>query len=137
MILEIPRLALIPKDEARIAARPREYRCAMIKTKLAALAILLAACAPTAPDGPTNAPQPGDLIAGTGQDTLIEREPDLCHAADYQQYVGQPGTIVPSLFISRDYRVVPFGGIVSQEYNAGRLNFQLAPTGEIARVVCG
>ncbi len=120
-----------------------DNRCAMMTTgKLAtmicATALLLAGCVPLPEEGPPpNAPQPGDLIAGPTNGSLIEREPDLCKAADYQQYLGQPGTVVSTLFISRDYRVVPFAGIVSQEYNAGRLNFWLAETGEITRIGCG
>lgn len=103
-----------------------------------ALTLLLAACvAPGTGVAPSGAQQPGDLIEGAGQDTLVEREPDLCNVADYQTYVGQPGSIVPTLGITRIYRVVEFGGIVSQEYNPGRINFWLAPTGEIARIGCG
>jgi hypothetical protein len=109
-----------------------------MKTRLLALALLLAACAPAVPEAPPpGAPQPGDLIADTGGDSLLEREPDLCRAADYQAYVGQPGTVVQTLVIIRSYRVIEFGGIVTQEYNPGRLNFRLSPEGTIARVDCG
>lgn len=102
------------------------------------LALLLAGCMPVdSQNPPTGAPQPGDLIAGPVDDTLVEREPDLCHAADYQLYLGQPGTLVASLGITRPYRVVEFGGIVSQEYDAGRINFWLTPSGEITRIGCG
>jgi hypothetical protein len=109
-----------------------------MKTRLLALVLLLAACVPPEPGAaPPGAPQPGDLIAGSSGDALVEREPDLCHAADYQQYVGQPGTIVTSLGITRTYRVVEFGGIVTQEYNPGRLNFHLSPSGQITVIDCG
>lgn len=105
---------------------------------LAGAFLLLAACVP--PDDTTERPgdlQPGDLISQPGKDGLVEREPDLCKAADYQQYVGQAGSIVPSLGISRTYRVIRHGDIFTQEYNAGRLNFWLTPSGTIERVVCG
>lgn len=103
-----------------------------------ALLLTLAACVPADPvEAPPGALQPGDLIGGGPDHTLVEREPDLCHAADYQQYLGQPGTIVPSLMITRTYRVVEFGGIVTQEYDPGRLNFRLAPEGQITRIDCG
>jgi len=109
-----------------------------MKTRLLALALLLAACVPPEAGGPPpGAPQPGDLVAGSSGDTLVEREPDLCHAADYQQYVGQPGTIVPSLGITRSYRVIEFGGIFSQIYEPGRLNFRLSQSGQIQRIDCG
>ncbi len=108
-----------------------------MKLKLVAAALLLAACVP-AEDGPdASAPQPGDLIAGGSGEGLIEREPDLCNAANYQQFVGLPGTIVPSLGITRVYRVVEFGGIVTQEYNPARINFWLDPAGTITRIGCG
>lgn len=107
------------------------------KVAAAALALLVA-CEESGPaNPPPGAPQPGDLITGPSQDGLIEREPDLCQAANYQSYVGQSGTIVPTLGITREYRVVPFGGIVTQEYNAGRLNFWLSQLGTIQKVGCG
>lgn len=98
----------------------------------------LAACVPTEPEvPPAGAPQPGDLLGGGSGDTLVEREPDLCDAALYQSYVGQPGTIVPSLGVTRVYRVIEFGGIFSQEYNPSRINFWLSPSGTIDRIGCG
>lgn len=101
-------------------------------------ALALAACAPVESGEPsTNAPQPGDLVDSPLGDRLVEREPDLCKASTYQQYIGQPGTIVPTLGITRVYRVIEFGGIVTQEYNPSRLNFRLSPTGEIQRIDCG
>ncbi len=103
-------------------------------------AVLLAACAEPPPPPaaqPAGAPQPGDLVSGIVGDPLEEREPDLCRAAEHQRFLGQPGSIVPSLGISRRFRVIEFGGIVTQEYDAGRLNFYLAPDGTIQRVVCG
>lgn len=103
-----------------------------------ALVLLLAACVPAEPgDPPPGAPQPGDLVGGGPDHTLVEREPDLCHAADYQQYLAQPGTIVPGLAITREYRVIEYGGIFTQEYNPSRLNFRLSPEGQIAKVDCG
>lgn len=105
---------------------------------LAGALFLLSACvAPEGSNTPGNSAQPGDLIPGKSDGGLIEREPDLCDAANYQQYVGQAGTIVPSLSITRPYRVIRHGDIFTQEYNAGRLNFWLTPSGSISRVVCG
>jgi hypothetical protein len=101
-------------------------------------ALIAAGCAappPAAP--PPGGPQPGDLVSGIVGDPLEEREPDLCRAAEHQRFVGQPGSIVPALGITRRYRVIEFGGIVTQEYDAGRLNFYLSPDGIIQRVACG
>jgi len=103
----------------------------------AALALLLSACLPAVPVDPGPGVQPGDTLEGSGDGLLVEREPDLCHAADYQQYVGQPGSVVPGLRIPRETRVIPFGGIYSQEYVPGRINFWLAPSGMIERIGCG
>lgn len=68
---------------------------------------------------------------------LVEREPDLCHAADYQEYVGQPGTIIDTLDISRSYRIEETGAIVTQEYDGLRINFHLDADGVISKVDCG
>jgi hypothetical protein len=110
-----------------------------MKPHLLAVFLLAVACVPVDDTATTigTGPQPGDLIGGPSGGGLVEREPDLCQAAQYQSYVGQPGTIVPSLGITRVYRVIEFGGIFSQEYNPGRINFWLSPTGEIARIGCG
>ncbi len=109
-------------------------------TTFRALALVagLAACVPSEPqDPPPGAPQPGDLIGGGADDTLLEREPDLCQAAQYQSYVGQPGSVVQTLGITREFRVIEFGGIFTQEYNPGRINFWLNPSGMIDRIGCG
>ena len=103
-----------------------------------AFVLLLAACVPPEPGAPSpGAPQPGDLIGGGPEHTLVEREPDLCHAGNYQQFLGQPGTIVPTLGITRTHRVLEYGAIFTQEYNPNRLNFHLAPSGLITRIDCG
>ena len=94
---------------------------------------VLAACAPVPGPGP-------GLPPGTVEDVtpgLNEIEPDLCKAADYMQYLGQPGTVLQGVDITRVYRVIPDGGIVSQEYSAGRINFWLGPRGDILRIGCG
>ncbi len=106
-----------------------------MKLVIAAAALLaLTACVPTEPTEPQ---QPGDLLTDDPGTVLVEREPDLCHAADYQVYVGQPGSIVSTLGITRTYRVIGYGQIFTQEYNAGRLNFRLNPSGQIVVVDCG
>lgn len=68
---------------------------------------------------------------------LIERTPDLCGLTNYESYIGQPASALQGLRISRPYRVVPQDSIVSQEYNAGRVNFMLDGAGNVASVTCG
>ncbi len=102
------------------------------------MVLALAACEPLPPDNPPpGAAQPGDLTARPGNGGLVEREPDLCKAADFQQVVGQPGTIVATLGITRPLRVIKHGDIITQEYNPARINFWLGPSGRIQRITCG
>lgn len=99
-------------------------------SRFAALALCVA-CAPVPPT---------DLPPGTRVDVtpgLVEIEPDLCRLGDFQQYVGQPGAVLDGVTIARVHRVIPYGGIVTQEYAAGRVNFWLNPAGNIERIGCG
>lgn len=75
---------------------------------------------------------PAQGIAG-----LESRTPDLCGAKEYRQHIGQPGSIVPSLGLSKDYRLVQYRGIVPQDYDPNRLVFQLDASGNISNVDCG
>ena len=70
-------------------------------------------------------------------DGLAERKPDLCKASTYANYVGQPGAVIPTLGITKDYRVVEFRGIEPQEYDPNRIVFRLDGTGLISGVDCG
>lgn len=70
-------------------------------------------------------------------DGLTERKPDLCKASTYSNVIGQPGTVVPTLGITKDYRVVEYRGIEPQEYDPNRIVFRLDSTGNISGVDCG
>lgn len=70
-------------------------------------------------------------------DGLTERKPDLCKASTYAVYVGQPGSVVPTLGIVKDYRVVEYRGIEPQEYDPNRIVFRLDQAGNISGVDCG
>ena len=70
-------------------------------------------------------------------DGLTERKPDACKASTYANYVGQPGAVIPTLGITREYRVVEFRGIEPQEYNPLRIVFRLDGAGLISGVDCG
>lgn len=105
---------------------------------LAALAAL-AGCAPAPAPAPDPVPAvdplpatPVDSISG-----LTSREPDACHAKTYIAALGQPGTVIPGLGITREYRVVEYRGIEPQEYNPLRIVFRLDAAGNIYNIDCG
>lgn len=79
------------------------------------------------------APEPVAGVAG-----LTERKPDLCGATkNYASSVGQPGSVIPTLGITKEYRVVEYRGIEPQEYNPNRIVFRLDAAGTITNVDCG
>jgi hypothetical protein len=107
------------------------------------LTLLLVACAAPEPETISPATPPGiDPVTGLPVDLtpgLNEREPDTCHAADYQYLMGQTEAAVTAAAITdRPTRMVTMGGIVSQEeYNSFRVNFYTDATGRIVRISCG
>lgn len=107
-----------------------------MRLQIVILFVLLAACG-SAPV-PDSAP-PGDDLAGLVDVTpgLNDIEPDHCGASEFDVYLGQPVAVLQGVPITRDYRVIPFDGIVTQEYNAYRINFRLNQRGAIAKVDCG
>lgn len=68
---------------------------------------------------------------------LIKREPDSCGAEGLSGLIGQPEGMLRTVQMPREYRVVPFGALVTQEYNAHRVDIYLDENGLIARVTCG
>ena len=110
-------------------------------TRLTALALsaLLAGCvvAPPPPavvvdPAPVVMPPPVSGVAG-----LQSREPDGCKASTYRTAIGQPGSVIPTLGITRQYRVVEYRGIEPQEYDPLRIVFRLDAAGNIQAVDCG
>ncbi len=107
---------------------------------LALVAAPLAACAPApapvvAPVAVTAPVVPVTPV--TGISGLEERQPDACHAKDYTAALGQPGSVIPSLGITRKYRVVEYRGIEPQEYDSLRIVFRLDQSGNIYNIDCG
>ncbi|MDO5619992.1 MAG: hypothetical protein Q4G24_00830 [Paracoccus sp. (in: a-proteobacteria)] len=88
---------------------------------------------------PYNPPIDGGLapVPVAGGSGLQERQPDLCGASNYASYVGQPGSLVPGLGITKPYRVVEFRGIEPQNYDPNRIVFRLDSSGNIQNVDCG
>ncbi len=99
---------------------------------LALLATLAACTKPPEPD-PVPVYDPNvDVTPGWN-----EKEPDTCHAGDYAHLMGQPASILPSAGISREYRVIAPGSIVTQEYNSARIDISTDANGLIVRMSCG
>lgn len=94
------------------------------------------AAAPMAYPSPT--PVGMDMPApATGISGLTERQPDLCKASTYASSVGQPGSSIPTLGLSRTYRVVEYRGIEPQDYDPNRIVFRLDAAGTITKIDCG
>lgn len=77
------------------------------------------------------------LTAPVTGGALEQREPDTCHAVDYVSALGQPGSVIPNLGISRPINVVEWRGIEPQEYNPQRIVFRLDQAGNIFNIDCG
>lgn len=84
---------------------------------------------PVQPAQPT---MPVEGISG-----LQERQPDLCGAKAYVPYLSQPGSIIPTLGLTKSYRVVEYRGIEPQEYDPNRIVFRLDASGNIFNIDCG
>ena len=116
----------------------------LAKSFLIVLAVALSACggapepepvvlAPSVPGIDPLTGQPVDLTPG-----LNDREPDTCHAVDYQSLMGQTEVEVRAAGITRPTRMVTLTSIVDQEqYDSFRINFHTGATGRIVRITCG
>lgn len=98
----------------------------------------MAAPVAVAPVPPPVVVQPvAQPMAVSGVAGLQSREPDACHAATYRSAVGQPASVIPSLGVTREYRVAEYRGIEPEEYNALRVVFNLDAARIIQSVTCG
>lgn len=104
-----------------------------------AAAALLSGCMPAPAPAPVPAPVALPPIAPVpvADSVFQERQPDLCNAKNYTQYLSQPGSIIPTLGLTSEYRVVEYRGIEPQEYNAKRIVFRLDSLGNIQNIDCG
>lgn len=96
---------------------------------MAVLLLGLVACGPTTDDVVTGDEPP----TPTGPE---ERLPDTCKLTNYEGFVGQPLAAV-TLPAGLNSRIVRPGTILTQEYDAGRVNFHVDETGVITKVICG
>lgn len=105
-----------------------------------ALSALLAGCV-VAPPPPAVVVDPAPVVVPpppvTGVAGLQSREPDGCKATTYRSSIGQPGSVIPTLGITRQYRIVEYRGIEPQEYDPLRIVFRLDAAGNIQAVDCG
>lgn len=106
---------------------------------------LVAAIAPLAACAPATAPAPEPVPAAVvapitpvqGISGLQDREPDLCKASEFVPYLSQPGGTIPTLGITKPYRVVEYRGIEPQDYDPNRIVFRLDAAGNIYNIDCG
>lgn len=93
---------------------------------LAALPLLLAACAPP----------PTQVIVPIVEETPATAPGDTCGASTYQQYVGQtsPQISLPAGTVYRHYRT---GDPITMDLATGRINFEYDRTGKLIKVACG
>lgn len=106
---------------------------------LVAVIAPLAACAPAPQAVPEPAPVPAvaPIASVEGISGLQDREPDLCKAEQYVPYLSQPGSVIPTLGITRPLRVVEYRGIEPQDYDPNRIVFRLDAAGNIYNIDCG
>jgi hypothetical protein len=91
----------------------------------------LAACAPE--------PEPVPLYDPTIDVTpgLNDKEPDICHAANFSYYVGKPVAELQTAVADKPLLVLAPGSLGSQEYNSARINAFVDETGNVYRLSCG
>ncbi|WP_022703235.1 I78 family peptidase inhibitor [Pseudorhodobacter ferrugineus] len=68
---------------------------------------------------------------------LVTREPDSCGVDKLTGLMGQPEGMLRTVQLPAEYRIVPFGTLVTQEYNSHRVDIYLDEKGLIARITCG
>ncbi len=68
---------------------------------------------------------------------LNDKEPDTCHADRLSYLIGQPPEMMRTAGITNETRIIPLGGIVSQEYKSGRIDVELDAEGKIFKITCG
>lgn len=95
------------------------------------LIAMLAACVPTSGTEPIPR-QPVDPAPG-----LNDPQPDVCNSAPYRRLIGQPAAAVARAGITQPTRVIPLGGLVTEDYSSSRINFYLDGAGNIATITCG
>ncbi|MFT6223052.1 MAG: hypothetical protein ACJA1F_000890 [Paracoccaceae bacterium] len=129
--------------------QPAKKEMDMKRKLILGLVVGLAGCAPVIPVDPVTGFEDFDISETvlqqtsedqTGEDQtggLVERTPDSCGAEPMQAFIGQPQNTAPLMTSERPMRIINPGDLVTQEYNAQRINFTVDATGIILRVACG
>ncbi|MGL5009191.1 MAG: I78 family peptidase inhibitor [Paracoccaceae bacterium] len=61
---------------------------------------------------------------------------DACGAAELQDMVGDPKTIIAAMTFAVPVRVIEPGMAVTADFSPDRLNFEIAEDGTIAKIAC-
>lgn len=98
------------------------------------LVLGLSACAPEPEPEPLPLPVDPTIDVTPG---LNDREPDTCKAASFGHLIGQPVASLQAAAVGKEIRMIAPGAIITQEYNAFRINAHLDGNGNIFRLTCG
>ncbi|MDN5787995.1 I78 family peptidase inhibitor [Pseudorhodobacter sp.] len=98
------------------------------------LCAALFACTPTARRAPTVSPP---MVLPLTGDHLKEQEPDSCGASKLGHLVGQNEGMLRTVALKGRYRAISPDTLVTQEYDAFRLNAYVDDAGTIQRLTCG
>ncbi len=82
-----------------------------------------------------------DVPAAPSSPPLVQQEPDGCGMARFQGLVGHPAADVARAVAAQKrpvpHRVLAFGSMSTQDYNATRVNFAIDAAGLVSAVRCG
>ncbi len=107
--------------------------------------LAIAGCAPV-PEPVVNPPRflgpplPAPGIGPGGVDLtpgFNDTEPDTCKAAGLQGMIGQPSGNLRTVPLAGAVRIIPPGALVTQEYDAHRIDVDVDSAGTILRIACG
>lgn len=93
-------------------------------------ALVLASCGPP--------PETVGLESANAQSSQRAPVSDgSCNAALYQDLIGEPITVVNSLSLGPNLRVLPADSFVTRDYDPNRLTFTTTREDTVGRVFCG
>lgn len=93
------------------------------------VALCLGACMPK--------PEPVAIPMPRPDNGLKQQEPDSCGAKDLGHVIGKREGQLRTVHLKGRYRAIAPGGLVTQDYDAFRLNVYLDENGLIQQLSCG